>query len=200
MVPSGAPKTKSYTRLYSCSHGRRLDVLPFLEPVTAAFGIPEDSLATTPVECIVDTLQDQDLELSQQDIEHIAGFMVEMRSRMSTGTRLIAVAEIGICVFEHINGCVLDIPPTDSRTMDSEVRRSESDLEDNAVKSLLARMRYEYKNGIGDDNCSICLGKFFEGDDELAKTPCSHMFHQDCLGTWFIRRNNCPLCRRDIQF
>lgn len=53
--------------------------------------------------------------------------------------------------------------------------------------------------------CSICLSPFEDGDS-LAKsveadcTKCEHMFHYDCLEKWLMRKNNCPVCRRDLLF
>lgn len=46
-------------------------------------------------------------------------------------------------------------------------------------------------------DCSICLEKFSDGN-ELVRLPCSHMFHQACLGQWGQIRGDCPCCRRSI--
>ncbi|XP_059637705.1 E3 ubiquitin ligase BIG BROTHER-related-like [Cornus florida] len=44
------------------------------------------------------------------------------------------------------------------------------------------------------DNCSICLQRFLTRT-EIATTPCSHIFHHDCLRTWLPKNNSCPMCR-----
>ncbi|XP_059664565.1 E3 ubiquitin ligase BIG BROTHER-related-like [Cornus florida] len=44
------------------------------------------------------------------------------------------------------------------------------------------------------DHCSICLQGFLTGT-EIATTPCSHIFHHDCLRTWLPKNNSCPMCR-----
>ena len=54
-----------------------------------------------------------------------------------------------------------------------------------------------------DDRCSICLEEFKEIMDDLdsglARTPCSHMFHYDCVARWLKRSPTCPLCRCEIH-
>lgn len=40
------------------------------------------------------------------------------------------------------------------------------------------------------ENCAICLEKIV---NDLYKTPCDHLFHQDCLLPWMEKHNECPL-------
>lgn len=42
--------------------------------------------------------------------------------------------------------------------------------------------------------CSICCEKF-DGESEVVATKCGHMFHIDCLSTWFDHSEACPHCR-----
>ncbi|CAK9168889.1 unnamed protein product [Ilex paraguariensis] len=44
------------------------------------------------------------------------------------------------------------------------------------------------------DPCPICLEEFLVGT-AVGKTPCSHVFHRDCLLNWLSSNNSCPLCR-----
>ncbi|GMP36006.1 hypothetical protein CsSME_00008256 [Camellia sinensis var. sinensis] len=44
------------------------------------------------------------------------------------------------------------------------------------------------------DACSICLEGICEGMT-VAITPCSHMFHRDCLFKWLLKARRCPFCR-----
>lgn len=44
--------------------------------------------------------------------------------------------------------------------------------------------------------CSICLDTVTT-NGPLLKTPCNHVFHQECLRKW--RRNTCPLCRQEVR-
>ena len=47
-------------------------------------------------------------------------------------------------------------------------------------------------------NCHICLEEY-EDDDEIAQTPCKHLFHKNCIFSWFKRFfTTCPSCRYDL--
>ncbi|XP_027769347.1 E3 ubiquitin-protein ligase RING1-like [Solanum pennellii] len=53
------------------------------------------------------------------------------------------------------------------------------------------------KNILSDD-CVICfeeLGK----EGEVMCTPCSHVFHEDCIAKWLEKGNSCPICRHDLS-
>ncbi|KAI3966846.1 hypothetical protein MKW92_011558 [Papaver armeniacum] len=45
--------------------------------------------------------------------------------------------------------------------------------------------------------CAICLIEFM-GGDKLTLLPCKHVYHPRCVGTWFISKTTCPLCRTDL--
>lgn len=45
--------------------------------------------------------------------------------------------------------------------------------------------------------CPICLGAW-EADDSIKVTPCSHAFHEECLGNWLQNARTCALCRQDL--
>ncbi len=44
--------------------------------------------------------------------------------------------------------------------------------------------------------CSICLN--FLEDSPCKNLDCSHVFHTECIDTWFTSNNSCPLCRKVI--
>lgn len=48
-----------------------------------------------------------------------------------------------------------------------------------------------------DDQCSICLE--FLVAEPSARTSCCHNFHTRCLQTWYMRADECPLCRKNSQ-
>lgn len=49
----------------------------------------------------------------------------------------------------------------------------------------------------GDDHqCAICLNDITSGQN-MTKLSCDHMFHADCVQTWFRRSTSCPVCRAE---
>ncbi|KAH7863285.1 hypothetical protein Vadar_015722 [Vaccinium darrowii] len=73
-------------------------------------------------------------------------------------------------------------------------------------KEAISRPRGEREVGIvlpdmiyegvgGKEECSICLEEFVVGS-RVARLPCSHLYHGDCVLKWLKRSNACPLCRQ----
>ncbi|CRG95738.1 ERAD-associated E3 ubiquitin-protein ligase HRD1, putative [Plasmodium gallinaceum] len=44
--------------------------------------------------------------------------------------------------------------------------------------------------------CIICRDDLKEGSKKLS---CSHIFHVECLKSWFIQQQTCPICRNEIK-
>lgn len=42
--------------------------------------------------------------------------------------------------------------------------------------------------------CPICFEEIGEG----VQLKCDHMYHSDCIHTWFMKKTTCPMCRYDI--
>ena len=45
--------------------------------------------------------------------------------------------------------------------------------------------------------CSICY-ETYDKDANCQVLPCDHKFHAWCFNKWFMRKQNCPLCRRNF--
>ena len=43
-----------------------------------------------------------------------------------------------------------------------------------------------------EPKCSICLADFILAET-VCKTPCNHLFHPQCITTWFEKQKTCPL-------
>ncbi|KAA8546754.1 hypothetical protein F0562_003183 [Nyssa sinensis] len=56
----------------------------------------------------------------------------------------------------------------------------------------------DIKIGEGALECAVCLSEF-EGDENLRLLPkCDHVFHPECIDTWFASNTTCPVCRADL--
>ena len=42
--------------------------------------------------------------------------------------------------------------------------------------------------------CPICYEEIGEG----VQLKCDHMYHSECINTWFMKKTTCPMCRYDI--
>uniref|UniRef100_A0A0N5AU96 E3 ubiquitin-protein ligase hrd-1 n=1 Tax=Syphacia muris TaxID=451379 RepID=A0A0N5AU96_9BILA len=49
----------------------------------------------------------------------------------------------------------------------------------------------------GDNTCIICREEMTVSSGPK-KLPCNHIFHSNCLRSWFQRQQSCPTCRTDI--
>ena len=47
------------------------------------------------------------------------------------------------------------------------------------------------------ENCSICYNEYKVGEYKR-ELCCNHTFHKKCIDKWFIKNNNCPICRNEI--
>jgi len=62
--------------------------------------------------------------------------------------------------------------------------------------------KYDYNRRIPDElrdtQCAICLHTVTGVDEEHMITPCSHLFHRDCLRVWIAQKMECPTCRAQL--
>lgn len=49
-----------------------------------------------------------------------------------------------------------------------------------------------------EHSCSICMNNFSEGENKSV-LECSHMFHYECIQEWGKHKQECPLCRSEID-
>lgn len=50
-----------------------------------------------------------------------------------------------------------------------------------------------------DDNCAICQDPIEQGQQMRILNYCTHLFHSNCIDTWFTTHVTCPTCRHDIR-
>ncbi|XP_060207394.1 E3 ubiquitin-protein ligase ATL4-like [Lycium barbarum] len=54
-------------------------------------------------------------------------------------------------------------------------------------------------NNLAGIECAVCLSKF-EPHDKLRLLPlCCHAFHSECIDTWLVTNQTCPLCRFNVN-
>ena len=76
-------------------------------------------------------------------------------------------------------------------------------LEKDSSKILSKNNIVKYKN-INPDvksnnkNCSICLNKFYYNQD-VVQLECLHLFHYKCVSEWYKYKQECPVCRKNID-
>ncbi|PWA52896.1 Zinc finger, RING/FYVE/PHD-type [Artemisia annua] len=44
------------------------------------------------------------------------------------------------------------------------------------------------------DDCAICLSGY-EENEKMATLQCGHGFHVECIKSWLLLKNVCPMCR-----
>ena len=93
-----------------------------------------------------------------------------------------------------------------------DVSDDEEDVEDSKRKEdimvdPLVRFRSSQKNinastsslFYSPKECPICLDTYSIGDDIAwsKNEKCHHAFHLDCIMSWLMENDECPMCRRD---
>ena len=66
------------------------------------------------------------------------------------------------------------------------------------VKTVLREVCLEVSpHAVAQPTCACCLDDFGP-NDQVALLPCGHIFHEDCVMSWFLTRASsgaCPMCR-----
>ena len=86
---------------------------------------------------------------------------------------------------------------------DSEGYEEEETDTERGLETAIAGLERVGGAGVAEEEgcCSICLEEFKETIDhlDLARTPCLHVFHYDCIAQWLGRSRTCPLCRCEMR-
>ena len=45
--------------------------------------------------------------------------------------------------------------------------------------------------------CAVCVCDFEVGE-QVRRLPCAHVYHDECLASWLLRRCTCPTCRWEL--
>ena len=50
------------------------------------------------------------------------------------------------------------------------------------------------------ESCSICFSNIKRKEEVCKLSLCGHTYHSKCIENWAKRKQNCPLCREEINF
>lgn len=67
------------------------------------------------------------------------------------------------------------------------------------IKSL-PKVNYDPKKYHHQRQCCICMSDF-EVDESITPLSCDirHYFHSECIELWMKEKNQCPLCKKEIN-
>lgn len=66
---------------------------------------------------------------------------------------------------------------------------------------LYSTFKYSTKESqeqISENECSVCLSAFEDGEDIRQLPRCKHSFHAPCIDMWLYSHSDCPLCRAAV--
>ena len=58
-------------------------------------------------------------------------------------------------------------------------------------------IEYRIQEKLINYECIICLCEF-NIDDPVSLIKCGHVYHSECLYTWFLKKPVCPLCDEEL--
>lgn len=129
---------------------------------------------------IADVRKEIDTSDSESDALDISTASTEIKS--SANKEATPEAETPESALEDVemgtDDVVADIKPSSS--LESDASKSKEDDDD-------------------EDCCYICLGPF-EDTDMVAvsnNSKCTHFYHEECISNWLVKKDGCPVCRRD---
>ena len=73
------------------------------------------------------------------------------------------------------------------------------DMPHNLKVVINSKDQIEAGNEDPEHNCSICYVPFEPVDRVVVLPKCEHLFHVDCIHSWFKTRSSCPICRLDMR-
>jgi hypothetical protein len=65
------------------------------------------------------------------------------------------------------------------------------------MRNLCPKQRFSSLLAPTQHPCPICLDEFTPRSD-VRVLPCGHIYHELCIDQWFLRNQNCCLCKMDI--
>ena len=91
---------------------------------------------------------------------------------------------------------------TDNNNSDTRQGRLRCDIHEQSMRSIRNAMNKNVSSASSlssPKSCPICMEPYKAGD-EIAwskNESCAHAFHLDCIASWLMRNDDCPMCRQD---
>jgi len=78
------------------------------------------------------------------------------------------------------------------------IGEKEKEDRDYLIKNLIANELINVNN-LEEENkeCSICLEVFQKGN-KIISLPCAHIYHNNCIKNWLLKKNFCPICKYEF--
>ncbi|KAK9063854.1 hypothetical protein SSX86_017726 [Deinandra increscens subsp. villosa] len=88
---------------------------------------------------------------------------------------------------------LLNLEAADSSLQDGP---SGSGLSEETISEHLHVYTTQGKIADGEEaeTCTICLDEFGE-NEKVGMLECRHKFHSECITSWLLSKNSCPMCR-----
>ncbi|KAG0475834.1 hypothetical protein HPP92_012675 [Vanilla planifolia] len=67
-----------------------------------------------------------------------------------------------------------------------------------SLPSTFFRSGVDRKVGYGPE-CTVCISEFADSQLSRFLPGCRHIFHLDCIDTWFLSNSTCPVCRSSVE-
>jgi hypothetical protein len=74
---------------------------------------------------------------------------------------------------------------------------STSDINRQLLQKINSSTELYKEDKYYDKECVICLD-IFKKDEQISKLQCNHIYHTECIKSWFTNNLSCPMCRRII--
>lgn len=98
----------------------------------------------------------------------------------------------------HFMTSIRESIPVESM-FDFETHQGATDLQLSQLPSFTLKEWSEDipRTCVGGGTCVICMDQY-SPDATLTRLRCGHVFHNDCICTWFRIQSSCPMCREQL--